>query len=254
MSYKVFFGRKEMDDFFGTFDYKIENSLEKCVFKGYKKSRVLFTAEHAVTRRLRTKSGIVFGVGDVNTGLLARLGAYHARGAYLIPRKSRIRVDLCRPGSQLGKGVRLFAKILEGPGKREYISIHKDRKALGYFLNYHRIIEELAPHKIVSVHGMAKDRKFDVMLGFGKRWNFIGGKRNAFKFRREFKERLESEGIELKVAIAKNLFTGQTNYTLRRHVQEWNKAHPGEKRIGVHVEWNSKGRGKKGSCPSVDYQ
>jgi hypothetical protein len=231
----------------------------------YAENRVLITAEHAKTTRLKTPERgeeAYIGVGDTNTAQLAKLAAWHLKAGYILPSLLRTDIDLARPPGS--RNLELKAPILKtGFSTRElkvvYISTAKGLDHVTDF--YHKKIENLAPRKILAFHGMNHPAKTDILLGFGPDRSYIGGAKNAFRFKKFFKERLEYRlkfyGLRRKITIkiGRTLFTGTKNYPLYRHIMEHNKTHK-SKRIGIHAEFNRGGRSMRLNrrLPKLRYQ
>ena len=262
----VFRSSKDLESFFKRkFEPIRGGGIEYCVFSNYKKNRLLFTAEHAVTKKVFLPSlgkEAYAGVGDVNADILAKLGAFFNKGAYIMPLFCRTDADASRDPKDLGKGLRLFVHTHKTK-KQKYVflPIHRKREFLPYLLNYHKTIESLNPKFLISVHGISVKRKFDLILGFGENYMGIGGKKNAFRFKIEFLEFLDevfhSLGMEnnLEIAVSTWRFTGSMNFVLTSHVIDYNKKNP-DKRFGFQVEFNYKGRvyNSDKRLPSPEYQ
>lgn len=247
------------------------DGIECCVMERFAGNRVLFTAEHAQTERIMVKGfgarGYV-GVGDKNTDILAKLGAYYLRSAYLMPLFIRTEADAARPPEDLGKGLRLFVTVKRGGRdagrKTSYVQIHANSSMLPKLLEYHKTIEKLNPHTIISVHGLNIKRKFDLLFGFGAGYECIGGKQEAFRFKNEFTDYLDRMfrdlGVRanLKIGVSTWRFTGSQNYVLTRHIIKHNKnvSDPKKKRIGLQAELNLRGRVTKSDddIPTIPYQ
>jgi hypothetical protein len=246
----------------------MKNGIEYCIMEKFAGNRILFTAEHAQTKKVMLKDlgpRAYTGVGDRNTDVLAKLGAYYLRSAYLIPLFVRTDADASRPPEYLGKGLRLFVRAKNSKQKKVYIPIHNNPSKLPDLLEYHKTIETLKPRTIVSVHGLNVKRDFDVLFGFGEDYKCIGGKKEAFKFKNEFINYLDrvfsDVGIRenLKIAVSTWRFTGSLNHVLTKHVIEHNKYfgdNPKNKRIGMQVELNYRGRVSKDDkdIPTIPYQ
>jgi len=241
----------------------ITDDIEYCAMEKFSTNKILFTAEHAIADRVELKE---FGrkayanVGDINTGILAKLATFNLRSAYLVPLFLRTEADASRPPEDLGKGLRLFTRVFHSKTQTTtFIPIHNNQKFLPSLERYHKIIEQLNPSAIVSVHGMSVKRKFDVLFGFGENYNSIGGKKQAFKFKNEFAVFLDRIFNELKlnslqIAVSTWLLAGSRNYVLTKHVTEYNKKHE-KKRIGMQVEFNWRGRVREDDpVPSLSYQ
>lgn len=241
----------------------VDDDIEYCTMEKFSTNKILFTAEHAISGKVKLKE---FGVkayanvGDINTGTLAKLAAFNLRSAYIIPLFLRTDADASRPPEDLGKGLRLFARVFRSKNQATtFIPIHSNVDLLPSLEKYHKIIEQLNPNTIISIHGMNVKRKFDILFGFGENYNLVGGKKQAFKFKNEFTAFLDKIFNELKlnslqVAVSTWLLTGSRNYVLAKHVMEYNKKHE-KKRIGMQVEFNWKGRVmEEDPVPSISYQ
>ena len=270
LKYRTFTSSEQMQWFFKrNTEPVVEDKIEYCVMERFKVNRILFTAEHAMRKEIEVnengKRGYIC-VGDLNTDVLAKLGATYLRSAYIFPLFVRTEADAARPPEELGKGLRLFTRVFsKGKSLRiTYIPIHKNRAYLQHLLKYHWLIEELNPRAIVSVHGMSVKRKFDVLFGFGDDYMTIGGKKEAFRFKAEFTDFLDRTfadlGIKnnLKIAVSTWLLMGSRNYVLARHVIDYNKNldKSEKKRIGMQVEFNWKGRVTRSdkARPTIPYQ
>ena len=247
-----------------------ENKIEYYVMERFLKNKILFTAEHASTDEIVVKNKIgkeeIIFIGDKNTDLLAKLAANYLRSAYIFPLFERTRADASRPPEDLGKGLRLFVKVFPKTGKGESktscLLIHKDKTYLPYLMEYHRLIDQLNPKALVSIHGMSSKRKFDVLFGFGDDYLSIGGEKEAFRFKDEFiyfiDKVFSQMGIRnnLEIAVSTWLFKGSKNYVLTKHIIDYNKKNK-DKRIGMQVEFNWSGRVKdyqKDPVPTLTYQ
>ncbi|MDI6825627.1 MAG: hypothetical protein QMD36_00300 [Candidatus Aenigmarchaeota archaeon] len=256
-----------MDDFLrDKLKPREKDGIEYGILDNFKNNRVLFTAPHAYVKKIYLPE---FGerayvnIGDRNTGRLTRIVALHTRTAFMIPKVLRTRADPARPPDELGKGLKLFATVMGTKNKelRTYLEIHKNRKFLHVLEKYHELISNLSPKGIICFHGMHLRREFDVLLGFGKRYEMILGKKNAFRFKKELIEKIHDAfpefGFrqEMKIAVSKILFTGEMNYVLAKHVIEHNKKSQ-KKRIGINVELNLRGRVSKDdkNLPTPEYQ
>jgi len=258
---------KEQSEFTRKIHPKIKNKIEYKKFLGYERNKILITAEHAKTKKiLKPKYGknAFIGIGDKNTDKLARLAAFYIGGAYLIPKILRTEVDLSRPPKMLDKNMKLFVKLFNADDATKIsVPIHRDKKQIGVIVFFHNLISRLNPKVILSYHGMHIRNKPDIFLGFGPNRKYIGGTKNALKFRNFYKEKLEEIldklGFDpLDIKIGKKLFTGTQNFTLYKHVYEFNKKQTKEKdkRVGIHVEFNLRGRIRKSTneLPKLRYQ
>lgn len=265
MDYLIFKSSTDLFDFFKRkLNTSVKDKLEYCIMEKFSKNRLLFTAEHSIVKKLEFKErGVYTIVGDKNTDLLAKLGAYYLRSAYILPLFLRTEADASRDPKDLGKGLRLFVK-LRGVKKETltYIPIHTNPSYLPYLENYNERIEKLNPKLLISVHGMGSRREFDVLLGFGENYESIGGKKEAFNFKHSFIEYLDGVFRELglkndlKIAVSTWLFTGSKNYILTKHVIEHNRnKNIEEKRYGLQAEFNLKGRVDENmEVPNQKYQ
>lgn len=267
-NYIVFGSSDAMNRFFTRkMSPTVNDSVEYHVMEKFRGNRILFTAEHAQTKRLAldgARKKAYIGVGDKNTGVLAKIGAYYLRSAYIMPRFIRTEADASRPPEDLGVGLRLFVRPSYANEKTVYIPIHKDKSMLPKLNEYHRTIERLDPRAIISVHGISVKREFDLLFGFGENYETIGGKKEAFRFRHEFTEYLDrifretNVRANLKIAVSTWRFTGSQNHVLTKHIIEHNRSKTDSKknRIGFQVEMNLRGRRTKGDAglPTIPYQ
>ena len=238
-----------------------ENKIEYAVMENFDKNRIVFAAPHKVTERIYVDEKRFIGVGDKNTDKLAKLGALRLRTCYIAPLFSRIEADLTRDPSMLGKGLTLRSPLYGGE-KREIvrIEIHKNKKFANTVSFYHQLLEKLKPQALVFIHGMGRRHKADVSFGFGKECEYIGGKKNAEAFVGMFREKLnevlESFGFKtkLEIVVAK-FFKATKDYGLLHHVAAHNKKNA-EKRFGMNVEFNLRGRTTKEDkgLPTKEYQ
>jgi len=247
-------------------DPVIVNKVEFCVLDKYKFNRLLFTAEHAVTKRIylpHLSKKAYIGIGDKNTDILAKIGAVFMRSAYILPLFCRTEADASRNPEELGKGLRVYARIFYSKKQKfTFIPIHTDPSYYPFLKFYNSMIEELNPKVLISVHGINKARKFDILLGFGKNYMGIGGKKNAFRFKLEFINFLDKVfskiGLKnnLEIAVSTWRFTGSTNFILSKHVIDYNKKIGKNIRMGFQVEFNYKGRASDNDkkLPSLQYQ
>ncbi len=242
----------------------VEDAVEYCRMEKYPVSRILFTAEHDKTEKvpLREISDTAYaGLGDTNTGTLAKIGAYYLRTAYLIPNFVRTDADPSRPPEDLGRGLRLFVKQKRTGNYPVSVLIHKKTSMMPKLMRYHEVIEQMNPKFVLSVHGVSEKREQDIIFGFGKEYNYIGGKKEAFRFRDEFSQELDraynSIGItaNLNIEVSTWRFLGHKNYVLSNHVTDHN-LRSDEKRMGIQVEFNLKGRVSKHDekLPTIPYQ
>lgn len=225
-------------------------------FSEYGAARLLTVAEHAAATEIlieyEGKAAFV-GVGDRNTDVLAALGAARAGGACIYPTIIRTKLDLARDPA--AEGLMLTVRHMKGAVN---VPISRERTLAHISDTYHRMIKKFAPSVIVAYHGMHRSYNTDVLLGFGPAHEYIGGKKGAFAFRRVFRsalnEELKKRGMKtLTVKIARSHFTGANNYTLFHHVKEYNDAARG-KRLGIHAEFNRRGRVNADGLPSAEYQ
>lgn len=264
MSYMTFNSSESLNSFLRRKVYPtVVDKIEYCTMEKFPANRILFTAEHAVSDKIELKEfgrNAYTNVGDVNTGVLAKLAAFNLRSAYLLPLFLRTEADASRPPEDLGKGLRLFTRVSQSKTQATtFVPIHNNARLLPSLEKYHKTIEQLDPNAIISIHGMNVKRKFDVLFGFGEDYNLIGGKKQAFKFKNEFAIFLDEIFHNLKlnalqIAVSTWLLTGSRNYVLSNHVMEYNKKHE-KKRIGMQVEFNWRGRVREDDpIPSISYQ
>ncbi len=264
MNFITFENDKELKNFLkGMPREKLEN-LEYGILKNFNKNRVLFTAEHAYTKRVKTpqygKRSYV-KIGDTNTDILAIIMAERLKSAFLISRLSRVEADVSRPISTLGSDERILIEVFNSKVEnKKYFTIHRNKDYAPFWKKYHSMIEKLKPSAIICVHGMCeRGHPSDILLGLGENYKIIGGKKNALEFKnlyiKRVKEAFSRLGIEdkLKINISKWLFTGEKNYVLFKHAIQYNK-NSEKKRFGIHVEFNARGRISKGSFIRKDYQ
>ncbi len=262
--YLTFNSKKSFESFFKRKTSPIlEDEIEYCILNHYNSNRILFTAEHANSKTFRMKKdkSIVINVGDRNTDILAKIGSFHLLSAYIFPHFNRIDADAARDPRDLGKGLVLFTRVCSNKSKIKvvYVPIHRNKQYYQKLIKYHSIIESLNPKAIISVHGIHAQRKFDFLLGFGGDYACIGGKKNAFLFKRMFIQRLkdafEEVGLkfDLKIGVSTWRWTGSKNYVLNKHVIQHNRKNK-MKRIGVQIEMNYRGRVSSNNFPSKEYQ
>lgn len=253
-----------------------EDGIEYCIMERFAGNKILFTAEHAQTKSIEMKEfgpQAYAGLGDKNTDILAKLGAYYLRSAYIMPLFVRTDADAARPPEDLGKGLRLFVKLMYAKQRTAFIPIHTNPSMLPKLNRYHELIDRLNPQVIISLHGLSVKREFDLLFGFGSDYETIGGKKEAFRFRDEFTNYLDGLfrqlGVHasLRIAVSTWRFTGSQNYVLTKHIIEHNKLidnkrvtdkllETRKKRIGLQVEFNWRGRVSEAdiSVPTVPYQ
>jgi len=243
----------------------VKDKQECCVMGKFRSNRILFTAEHAQTKKIELPEygkRAYAGIGDTNTDILAKLGAYYTRSAYIIPLFLRTEADASRPVEDLGKGLTLFTKVFY-TDKKIHLAIHTDTSFRPYLEKYHETIEKLNPKAIMSIHGMNIKRKFDVLFGFGDDYKAIGDKKTALEFKLGFIEHLdrvfELLGMRnnLEIAVSTWFLAGSRNEILARHIINHNKqAKKEDRRFGVQVEFNWRGRAMEAdkSIPTLPYQ
>ena len=245
MKYQIFQNAKEMDNFLRKIPSKKSDNIEYGILKKYKKNRILFTAEHNVTSRIKTpklgKESFI-RIGDKNTDKLALIMAYRIQSGFLMPKFSRVDADVCRPINDIGKNERLLVRVYNSDVKMTRFRIHKEKNFAPCLIKYHSIIEKLNSKALISVHGMREKRRPpDILLGFGKDYRIIGDIKKALKFKKLYKKNVDDVlkalkiKNKLKINISKWLFTGEKNYVLKRHVID-------KKRFGIHIEFNKRGR------------
>lgn len=242
----------------------IKDKIEYCVMEKFRSTRLLFTAEHAQTKKIEMPEfgkAAYIGIGDKNTGILAKLAAYYMHSAYVIPLFLRTEADASRPVNELGKGLTLLSKVFYA-NRKIHVPIHTDVSYLPYLKRYHKIIEKLNPRALISIHGMNVKRKFDILFGFGDGYKGIGNKKKAFEFKLKFIEYLDEIfrllGLKnnLDIAVSTWFLRGSRNEILTSHVIEYNRKSKEEKRFGVQVEFNWRGRAMEAdrSIPTLPYQ
>jgi len=257
----IFNTNKELGNFLEKIPCKRLGKIEYGIFKNFKKNKILFTAEHAHDTRIKTPQygeKAYVKVGDTNTDKLAILMAYRLESSFLISKFPRVEADFSRPINTLGKNERIFIEIFNSRGKeKKYFRAHRNKDYASFLEKYHDIIEKLAPSAIVSVHGMSeKGHPPDILLGFGKNYRMINGVTKALEFKNLFIKNLDRVFAKLKIKnklkinISRWLFTGEKNYVLTKHILQYNK----NKRFGMHVEFNFRGRVIKRGFIRKDYQ
>ena len=252
----------DMNSFLKKFNPRLENKIEYEVLRNYNKNRILITAEHAETKKLFLpeygKAAFV-GIGDKNTDKLAKLASHKIGCAYMISRVLRTQVDLSRSYKEF-KTAKLYAGLFNIKDyKKAKIFIHRDIEKANILFFFHNKIEELNPRVILSFHGMHLRYKPDILLGFGPGRRYFD---KPFEFRDFFRSKLNdalaSLNLEndLDIKIGKRLFTGTKNYTLYRHIKKFNDKQKSKKRLGIHVEFNLRGRIRKSTneLPKIKYQ
>jgi hypothetical protein len=247
----------------------VKDRIEHSVMVKFKSNRILFTAEHAQTKRIHHPEfgkHAYIGIGDKNTDVLAKLGAYYMQSAYIMPLFLRTEADAARAVEDLGRGMTMLSKVFyerKDMERKVCVPIHNDISYLPYLQNYHELIEHLNPKAIVSIHGMNVKRKFDVLFGFGKDYKGIGDKKTALEFKLKFIEYLDgvfrSLGMRnnLEIAVSTWFLSGSRNEVLLKHVIEYNEdSKNSDKRFGVQVEFNWRGRAMEAdrSVPTIPYQ
>jgi len=264
MKFVIFSNKKELENFLKKIRCERLDKIEYGILENFKKNRALFTAEHAYTSRVKTpqygKKSYV-KIGDKNTDKLVMMMAHKLRSSFLISRLSRVDADPNRPTNTLGEDERILLEIFKSKDEdKKYFRVHRNKDYAPFLEKYHSTIEELNPSGLVSVHGMSeKAHPPDILLGFGRNYRIIDGTENALKFKKLFikklNEALSRFKIEnkLKINISKSLFTGEKNYVLSKHVIQYNKTNK-NKRFGMHVEFNVRGRIVRENFIRKDYQ
>lgn len=232
----------------------------------YRRTRVLITAEHAETARIHvmtTKSGKVtfIPVGDKNTDKLAKLAAQFVGGAYILSRLPRTTVDMSRSPKDFRKKITLSVRVSGTKNTMTKLVIHANPKKERILNRYQKRVATLNPRIIISYHGMNKRHNSDITLGFGPNKIYIGGRKYARMFTKYFRDELNRtlDKMQLKggmkVRRSKYTFLGRSNFVLRKNVMYYNRSHK-SKRIGIHVEFNLRGRTRKSSkeVPKLRYQ
>ncbi len=234
----------------------------------YRKTKVLITAEHAETTRipvigLKTKSGkeTFIPVGDKNTDKLAKLAAKAVNGAYILSHLPRTTVDMSKSPKELQEDISVPVKIAGTKKMMTRLIIHTNPKKERILKKYQNRVKRLRPEIILCYHGMHDRHKSDITLGFGPHKIYIGGREYATMFTKYYKKVLRKtlEGMNLKnnlkIRRSKYIFLGRTNFTLKKNVRLYNKKF-NKKRMGIHVEFNLRGRTRKSSkeVPKLRYQ
>ena len=196
---------------------------------------ILVLVPHAGGESLEVSSEgkkVTFNVEETNTDLLGAIAAKSIGANLLVSRVPRNRADFARNPDLLGK--EMFAQLghssLEKPFK---IKTHQDISYKQALEKFHKKIETLNPKFIMAFHGM-RNRRFDVLLGFGKQRQYIKGIENSRKFKQNVIEKLNNPNIKVGISVKKLL--GESEYNLKHHVEN--------KRLGVLCEFNYDGRKK----------
>lgn len=232
---------------------KGEKGFEFKTFRSYKENKILFTAEHAYTFKIKKPEideKAFIGMGDRNTDKLAKLMAYRVRSGFLVFKLPRTKADPARSFKDLGKEKKVLVAVVK---KREvleklYVPIHKDVEYLPFLEGYHKVIKDLKPKILVSIHGMHSRHKSDIVFGFGRNFNLIGGESGAEEFEKILKDKKPIR--DLKIRFSKKSFTGESNYVLKKHVKLYNKNHE-KKRFGMQIEFNLRGRALFGNVDMI---
>jgi len=237
-----------------------KEKIEYCILDGFKNNKIIFTAPHALTDRIYLKhlgKNAYVGIGDKNTGKLAKLAALYTNTSYIIPKVVRTEVDMARSPEDIGKNLKLLAPIFYSKTeKKTYISIHQNKKLRPILERYYNIIDNFDPKSIIFIHGMHKRHNFDLLLGFGQDFAGIGGKQNAFKFKKELGNKIQEKiKQKFKIGVSNWLFVGKNNYLFKKNITDYNKRHK-EKKIGINLEFNLRGRITKDdkNMPTPQYQ
>jgi len=231
---KVFSTKQEFERFFSKFGEEVCKGVELVKFEGYEKNRVLIIAPHAGIKGVKVRVDGVereVHVGDENTHILAKVAAWNLGSAALISYVPRDTADFARDPEMLGKELFLPLSVPTHKGRKKIlVRIHRDRRYYEALKKFHREIEKLDPKFILSYHGMGPRFRTDVLLGFGEGRKYIGGVKNAFKFRELVRKYEKKMGIDFTVKIAKRRLLGRCEYNLAAHVREG--------RFGALVEFN----------------
>lgn len=247
MDFVSFDDSKSMEDFFKNQKVQKEDKIEYYLLDQYKNNKILFTAEHAFNFRIpKPEFGerAFIGVGDRNTDKLAKLMAYSIKSGFLISNIPRTEADAARPIESLGKDEKLLVAIVKDRKvlKKCYLPIHQNIEYLPLLEKYHKIVDNLNPRMIVSIHGIQRRHEPDIVLGVGKDFSMVGGKQAAEDLKKIIREGIKkTRAKDLKIKFSKKYLTGEKNYTLWRHVIQYNKNKP-EKKFGMQVEFNMRGR------------
>lgn len=238
---RIFENRREFENFFSQVKTNwIENKIEYKFFG----DEVLIVVPHAGMKIEKIKINgkfYSFSIGEKNVGELAKIAAYNKKCGFLISYVPRVEADFARDPNLLGFGLKLkrIGKWRD-ERKRVLLKIHRNKNFLNLLLKFHSLIKSFNPKFIISFHGMF-NRKFDILLGFGKNKKFIGGVEKAFKFRKKVKRKLKD--INLKIGISKRKLLGEREFILSTYTKN---------RPGVLVEFNLEKR--KEDIPSISYQ
>lgn len=206
---------------------------------------VLIVAPHIGGEKVQVKAEgkqVTFNMCEWGTDVLAAVAARDIKGGLLVSRIPRNRCDFARPPEKLGGGAiaRLGHSQLE---KAVKMVVHSEAKYRPLLEKFHRKINEVDPAFILTYHGML-NQKFDVLLGFGRRKQYIGGLKNSRRFKRDVLARLVEAELDLKVGVSYKKLTGESDYILNSHVKS--------PVMGGLVEFNKWGRAEE--SPTQDYR
>jgi len=205
---------------------------------------VLIVAPHIGGEKIEWKAEgktVIFNMCEWATDILAAKAAREIGGHLMVSRIPRNKVDFARSPEDLGRGItaRLGHSRLEHP---VLMPVHADTSGRPLLEKFHKKIDEIRPKFILTYHGMM-NKKYDVLLGFGRRKQYIGGLVNAHKFR-SMVVRTLPKNPGLKVGISWKRLTGESDYVLKSHVHKPVR--------GALVEFNKKGRSEQE--PSSEYE
>ncbi|HDR53616.1 MAG TPA: hypothetical protein ENN60_03035 [archaeon] len=215
----------------------------KVEFYSFGKTPVLVVAPHIGGEGVEIHAEgrkVTINMCEWGTDILAAVAAREIEGSLLVSRVPRNHCDFSRSPDVLGKGAtaRLGHTDLKRP---VLLKTHTKNEYLPLLKSFHQKIRDTNPRFILTYHGMMS-RKFDLLLGFGRRKQYIGGLRKAFQFR--YKVAMQAKG--LKVGVSHRRLTGESDYVL--------KSHTGSVCVGALVEFNKWGRPAGQTSPTGDYQ
>ncbi|MBR9681906.1 MAG: hypothetical protein GOV00_03870 [Candidatus Altiarchaeota archaeon] len=208
------------------------------------KTPVLIVAPHIGGEKVKVTAegkAVTFNMCEWATDVLAAVAAKDIGGQLMVSRIPRNKIDFARNPEELGKDViaRLGHSQLSAPVR---VPVHSDLSGKKLLLNFHNKIAEISPKFILTYHGMM-NKKYDVLFGFGRRKQYIGGLLNSYKFRAGIKAHLpKKSGLMLGISWKK--LTGESDFILKSHVHRPVR--------GALVEFNKWGRNDKE--PSSEYE
>ena len=241
----AFESREEYDAFFsGSPSVKEKNAIEFCKFGNRK---LLIVAPHAGTAIVKVEhAGKVYRarVGDLNTDVLAKIAAFNCGASCLISYVPRHLADFARSPNKIGKGelIKAIGKH-DNDERRVPMKVHRDKSYKQLLEKFHSIIKKERPRYIVSFHGK-RGKIFDAIIGVGKDFRLIGGKRRFELFKSKLSELLAKEKLKLKLRFTTSRFSGERDYTLDFYSRAL-------KSKCLLIEFDLRGRR---SFPSISYQ